>query len=312
MQQRRWRSSPYYLAELPAWVEDFNARRDLDAYLGTVWAPLPVDAATLEEMAIERVDLGPLAATFPHPFGGLQPAADPTFYAALTVSPWLDVYLARFAEHLIETQGLGGDAIPDVLALGFSSLDLVGHQYGPNSREALDTVLRLDRTLGELLDFVDRRVGLDRVVVGLSGDHGVPPLPEFRERHGLPGTRAGAAEIVCLQQVGEQLAARFGEGAVAPPRAISQHQPAGARGPGVRDRRTGRRGPARRVPIGRAGVDAQRAARGYIRHGSARRSAAALRERVSPRSQSRPYAAVRAVLRADPDDGRHTRVGVAV
>ena len=207
-----WRSSPYYLAELPAWVEDFNARRDLDAYLGTVWAPLPVDAATLEEMAIERVDLGPLAATFPHPFGGLQPAADPTFYAALTVSPWLDVYLARFAEHLIETQGLGGDAIPDVLALGFSSLDLVGHQYGPNSREALDTVLRLDRTLGELLDFVDRRVGLDRVVVGLSGDHGVPPLPEFRERHGLPGTRAGAEEIVCLQQVGEQLAARFGEG----------------------------------------------------------------------------------------------------
>ena len=105
-----WRSSPYYLAELPAWVEDFNARRDLDAYLGTVWAPLPVDAATLEELAIERVDLGPLAATFPHPFGGLQPAADPTFYAALTVSPWLDVYLARFAEHLIETQGLGGDA----------------------------------------------------------------------------------------------------------------------------------------------------------------------------------------------------------
>ena len=207
-----WRSSPYYLAELPAWVEDFNARRDLDAYLGTVWAPLPVDAAALEEVAIERVDLGPLAATFPHPFGGLQPVADPTFYAALTVSPWLDVYLARFAEHLIETQGLGGDAIPDVLALGFSSLDLVGHQYGPNSREALDTVLRLDRTLGELLDFVDRRVGLDRVVVGLSGDHGVPPLPEFRERHGLSGTRAGAAEIVCLQQVGEQLAARFGEG----------------------------------------------------------------------------------------------------
>ena len=29
-----------YLAELPAWVEDFNARRDLDAYLETVWRPL--------------------------------------------------------------------------------------------------------------------------------------------------------------------------------------------------------------------------------------------------------------------------------
>ena len=273
---------------------------------------MPVDAAALEEVAIERVDLGPLAATFPHPFGGLQPAADPTFYAALTVSPWLDVYLARFAEHLIETQGLGGDAIPDVLALGFSSLDLVGHQYGPNSREALDTVLRLDRTLGELLDFVDRRVGLDRVVVGLSGDHGVPPLPEFRERHGLPGTRAGAEEIVCLQQVGEQLAARFGEGPWLLP------------GPFLNTDRLERAGLAYATveraaadllgacPSVGAGVDAQRAARGYIRHGGARRSAAALRERVSPRSQPRPHAAVRAVLRADPDDGRHTRVGVAV
>ena len=54
------------------------------------------------------------------------------------------VGVLALAEHLIETQGLGSDAIPDVLAFGFSSLDLVGHQYGPNSREALDTVLRLD------------------------------------------------------------------------------------------------------------------------------------------------------------------------
>ena len=35
-----WRSFSYYLGELPAWVEDFNARRDLDAYLETVWRPL--------------------------------------------------------------------------------------------------------------------------------------------------------------------------------------------------------------------------------------------------------------------------------
>ena len=46
--------------------------------------------------------------------------------------------------------------------------------------------------LGRLLEFLDDRVGLDNVVIALSSDHGVVPLPEYREMRGLPGSRIDA------------------------------------------------------------------------------------------------------------------------
>jgi predicted AlkP superfamily pyrophosphatase or phosphodiesterase len=66
----------------------------------------------------------------------------------------------------------------DFLGVSFSTLDLAGHQFGPASHEVQDIVVRLDRTIGMLLDHLDARVGRGRYVVGLSSDHGVGPLPE--------------------------------------------------------------------------------------------------------------------------------------
>ena len=84
------------------------------------------------------------------------------------------------------------DGYPDLLALSFSALDYVGHEWGPNSPEALDVVLRLDRALGDLLAFLDRAVGEGAVVVALSSDHGAAPLPELAAALGVPARRAGA------------------------------------------------------------------------------------------------------------------------
>ena len=205
-----WTSSAYYQHEDLEWLRTLNEQRPLDAYLGTVWEPLPIDEGTLEAMEIEDVDLGPLEETFPHPLGSLALTPNAAFYSDLFRSPWIDLHLARLAEHLIEGEDLGGDAVPDLLALGFSALDTVGHGYGPNSREVLDTLLRVDRTLGQLFEFVDQRIGLDRVVIGLSADHGVVPVPEFQALYGRPGKRVAAEGIVCLQRVNEHLSERFG------------------------------------------------------------------------------------------------------
>src|SRR4030095_12965877 len=64
------------------------------------------------------------------------------------------------------------------LAISFSSLDLVGHPYGPRSHEVQDVLLRLDRTIGRVLDALDRLVGRDHYVLALTSDHGVAPIPE--------------------------------------------------------------------------------------------------------------------------------------
>jgi len=57
-------------------------------------------------------------------------------------------------------------------------MDAVGHSFGPDSREVHDQMLRLDRYLGWFLKRLTDRVGRDNVVVVLTADHGVTPLPE--------------------------------------------------------------------------------------------------------------------------------------
>ena len=78
---------------------------------------------------------------------------------------------------LMENVGIGSDTVTGYLSVSFSSTDYVGYIFGPSSLEAEDNLLRLDRTLAELLSFVDKRVGLENTLVVLSADHGGPEPP---------------------------------------------------------------------------------------------------------------------------------------
>jgi arylsulfatase A-like enzyme len=97
------------------------------------------------------------------------------------------------------------------LAISFSALDTVGHAHGPDSPEYLDTLLRLDQTLAELFDAVDRSVGLEHVVISLSADHGVLPVPEVMSEAGADAARLDVEEIRCFQRVGQALDRQFGD-----------------------------------------------------------------------------------------------------
>ncbi len=204
-----WVTTGYYTA--PSWLDDFNEARWLDQYFGSTWEPLPVPQETLDALGIVAVDEGVYQRAFPYAFGSKTLSPDSAFYGGVLSSPMSDGYLAHLAEQIIDRESLGADDHPDFLALGFSALDYVGHGFGPDSREVLDTVMRLDRTLGELLDFVDTRVGLENTVISLSSDHGVAPMPSLRRARELSGDRADAADVACFQDVGRQLIERFGD-----------------------------------------------------------------------------------------------------
>src|SRR5690606_31752343 len=70
----------------------------------------------------------------------------------------------------------------------YSSNDIVGHVWGPDSHEVLDITLRSDRLMADMLDYLDEKVGKSNYVVALSSDHGVSPLPEMQQKQSLkPG-----------------------------------------------------------------------------------------------------------------------------
>lgn len=93
-------------------------------------------------------------------------------------TPLADRLLARIALATAEKMRLGRGKGIDYLAISFSTLDAVGHAFGPRSHEVQDILANLDVTLGELLKTLDARIGAGNYVVALSADHGVAELPE--------------------------------------------------------------------------------------------------------------------------------------
>jgi predicted AlkP superfamily pyrophosphatase or phosphodiesterase len=196
----------------PGWVAAFDRRPLLRERFGSLWQPLPLPPrVNPARLGIVQLTGSGLPRPFPHAYGGATTFPDEWFYRALYESPAIDDYLAAFARELVTRERLGLDRHLDYLGLSFSAVDSVGHDYGPHSREVLDTVLRLDRSLGELLAFLDQRVGREHLLVALSADHGVAPLPERQARVGRPGIRESPAGVACVQSVLRRLQAAYGD-----------------------------------------------------------------------------------------------------
>ncbi len=203
-------TSSAYTRTYPAWAREFRKRDIPESYFGTAWSPLPVKVP-LESLQIEDIPAGLFRVGFPHPLDGLTVSPGSSFYSAFGNTPFVDLYLAEFAKTLIDQEDLGQDDHVDYLGLSFSAVDSVGHSYGPNSPEILDSFLRLDQGLAGLLDEIRSKVGLEHVLIIVTGDHGVMPLPEYLQTHHQPGSRIDVPDLLCFQKVGRRLNTKFGD-----------------------------------------------------------------------------------------------------
>lgn len=129
---------------------------------------------------------------FPHTLSRPD-GPDRIYYDNWRRTPFGDEYLGAMAADLAKPLGRGPGT--DMLAISFSSLDYVGHRFGPSSLEVQDTLARLDVTLGKLLNSLDVNVGRGRYVVALTADHGVAPLPEQQVAIGVDAGRIAPADI---------------------------------------------------------------------------------------------------------------------
>ncbi|HEV3483943.1 MAG TPA: alkaline phosphatase family protein, partial [Vicinamibacterales bacterium] len=73
--------------------------------------------------------------TFPHPLGTNGGKPDSRFYTHWQRSPFADEYLGRMAAAAVDGWQLGRGAGTDFLGVSFSTLDSVGHGFGPRSHE---------------------------------------------------------------------------------------------------------------------------------------------------------------------------------
>ena len=189
-------TSTYYYNAYPAWAGKWNARRQAEQYAGTSWDLLNDPSTYLLGAQDDRpyeVDLRGYGRVFPHPFGE---KGDTLLYTRLMVSPVGDQLTLDFAKALITSEHLGKDAIPDYLSISFSGVDAVNHFFGPSSLENEDVVLQLDRTLADLIGFIDKTVGLKHTLIVLAADHGMADMPEYMTELGFSAGRIYPDDVI--------------------------------------------------------------------------------------------------------------------
>lgn len=204
-------TSRYYQDVYPEWVTNWNSARYVDRYAGTAWELLRDQEGYLfgdrDDRPFETALPG-FGRVFPHAYGA---TTDKYYTTFLTLSPAGDELTLDFAKELIINEGIGGDEITDYLSVSFSATDYVGHMFGPSSLESEDNLLRLDRTLADLLQFVDERVGLDNTLIVLSADHGGPETPGYLSSLGFEADYIATSDEIAAA-VNTALKAEFGAG----------------------------------------------------------------------------------------------------
>jgi predicted AlkP superfamily pyrophosphatase or phosphodiesterase len=204
----RFVTSSWYTDREPRWLAAWNAQRHADVYAGRSWERLLPDPATYLRFAGEDAVDGEFDAkdvVFPHALRGAPPSFE--FYDNLRRTPFADEMLLDFALAAMKGHDLGSDDATDILSVSFSATDVIGHSFGPDSQEQMDNLLRLDRTIGRLIDAAEGRAGKGRVLFVLSADHGGMPLVEALRAKGIDARRADPAEL--YRPVEQALQARF-------------------------------------------------------------------------------------------------------
>ncbi len=182
-------TSTYYRPDPHAWVARFNQAALSASFAGRPWKLL--DAAS-----------GP---------GRVMPAeVGASLYSAIYGSPYGNELLRDLAVAALEGERLGQRGVADLLTVSFSSNDVVGHSYGPDSPEVRDMAVRTDRVIGDLLARVDALVGLDHVLVAFTTDHGVAPIPEVQQQRKQPGGRMKSEEL--FGPIAAALSGKYGTG----------------------------------------------------------------------------------------------------
>lgn len=191
-----WITSTYYRKDLPAWVNKYNNLKETDKFLAKDWTTLyPIETYTqssADDKIYEARFKGATSSAFPH----VLKNAVGTDFGLIRSTPYGNTMTLDLAKLAIEAEEMGKDDITDFLAVSCSSTDYVGHQFGPNSIEAEDTYLRLDKDLEAFFNYLDKTVGKGNYLFFLTADHGAVEVPGYLVENKIPAGNVNSRQLL--------------------------------------------------------------------------------------------------------------------
>ncbi|TYQ18958.1 UNVERIFIED_ORG: type I phosphodiesterase/nucleotide pyrophosphatase [Zoogloea ramigera] len=204
-------SSTFYMPAHPAWVTQYQAGKPQDRYYGKTWSALLPDAAYAGDAHDDLTPAKPGGHNrLPYTYYSESGQIDAGYYNSLKTGPYLDQLTLDFARAAVEGENLGRNdsGVPDLLGVSLSAHDYVNHAYGPESKLSHDHLQRVDRMLGEFFNYLDKRIGMDNVLVVLTADHGFANTAEFSNQQRSESKRINGDQL--MKDLGQHLSEKFG------------------------------------------------------------------------------------------------------
>lgn len=156
-----WCSSTYY-PSMPRWIENVNDFRIRNKdYDKMVWQPkYPIGKYV--HMPHQKPNL-----IFHYSLANIPLMADKVKQYKLT--PMANEELCRMAIELIGIERLGQDDVPDLINLHFHLAHSQSDNQAQAALETQDLYFRLDEDIALLLNELDRKIGLEHVLIYLTG-----------------------------------------------------------------------------------------------------------------------------------------------
>lgn len=192
-------SSSWYMKELPTWLKEFNAKELSKKYLKTGWnTKYPIQTYTnslTDNNAYEKASNKKAEPTFPYSY---ESQINGNNLGIIKATPHGNTITKDVAIACLKGESLGKDEYTDILAISFSSPDIIAHSYGPRSVEMEDVYLRLDKEIEEFLKVLDTEVGAGNYVLFLTADHGGADVPAHLMDEQIPAGYLTSDKVLTL------------------------------------------------------------------------------------------------------------------
>lgn len=156
----KWATTTFY-KDIPKYVDKLNGRgKSLSSRLsGISWSPLlPGNKYSDLPYIAEKK-------TYKYTFNEKQAGCYPRF----KTSPMVNKEVCQLAIQFINTGRLGGNKKPDMLNVAFYGGNFADVQNQTYTREVQDIYFQLDKNIEELLNAIDKKVGLKNTLIVVTG-----------------------------------------------------------------------------------------------------------------------------------------------
>ncbi len=182
-------SSKAYFDKLPDWLQTFNQKKKINQFSHVQWKlayPLASPAYRFNHIThytYSKQSTGLAGQPIPIEKQKNNP------YHLFEQTPQANQLVFDLAQEYISNYMQQQPNNHLLLWVCLSSLDLLGHTYGPESLEIIDMLYHLDQQIMHFIDNIQKIVDSQEILFALTSDHGTSPLIELLHQKGIPFAR---------------------------------------------------------------------------------------------------------------------------